>query len=483
MHEANFQPWWFFYEDPDKPGMSRVGMDPQNHCILERRYVHGDLSHWTVEKRYFLIKRNIMASCLALALIENVIERNDYKELIAKLDRLVPPTGDPAKDGCSPLLPPQELLDRKSESEIEAEEKEKEWQTLDGKVVWKDEKRNLYFEGTTPILIYKGERYTFSCQPYEPMAIILHNGEAVVYIHNAFYPDECKGFIENSRYLVGTITGKHHNAERFCRLLTTAIDGFFDCQINEVESKMQKELVLEKGLGSIQFGTRDFKCDKVLYEGIYLLLGHFENVLGNEYNVVKTYSIAFGYPNRNSDHFEYYLLTEQKYQEFKIWPEKQQWKNKEEAFDWEHKHLEGKKQELCNEFDQSPAIYKPFFFLEEIPEFKKPTTQQSNDKQIRIHYSRESVCAADDYVNRDLEILLPADATVCDMVDYIEHYHDGESYSAIPYTGSGNWWTLESDKGTLAKVNDDKDDVRYIQNPSTSLKSLGITKVYGTRKP
>lgn len=390
-------------------------------------------------------------------------------------------TGNPQKDGCPPLLPPQELLDRKSESEIEAEKKEKERETLNGEVVWKDEKRNLFFEGTEPILRYKGERYTFGCQPYEPMAVIRKNRESVVYIHNAFYPDECKGFIENSRYLVSTITGKHHNAERFCRLLTTAIDGFFDCQIDEVENMMQKELVLERGLGSIQFETRDFKCDKVLYEGIYLLLGHFENVLSKEYNVGKIYSIAFGYPNRNSDHFEYYLLSEQEYQEFKTWPEKRQWKNKEEAFDWEHKNLEGKKQELCNEFYQNPGIYKPVFTLDEIPGFKKPTAQQSDDKPIRIHYSRESVCAADDYVNRDLEIKMPANATVDKLVEYIQHYYDGESYSAIPYTGGDNWWTLESDKGCIAQVNDDGKGVRYKVNPSSPLKNLGITKVKGTR--
>ena len=372
--------------------------------------------------------------------------------------------------------------ERKSESEIEAEEKEKGRQTLNGKVVWKDEKRKLYFEADNPVLLYRGEKYTFACQPYEPMAIIKHNGESVVYIHNAFYPDECKGFIENSRYLVSTITGKHHNAERFCRLLTTAIDGFFDCQINEVENMMQKELVLERGLSSIQFETRDFKCDKVLYEGIYLLLGHFENALSKEYHVDKIYSIAFGYPNRNSDCFEYCLLTEQEYHEFKTWPEKRQWKNKEEAFDWEHKNLESKKQELCNEFAQNPGIYKPFFTLDEISGFKKTTTQQSNGKPIRIHYSRESVCAADDYVNRDLEIVLPIDATVGNLVDYILHYYDGENYSAIPYTGSGNWWTLESDKGTIAQVNDDGKGIRYKMDPSTPLKNLGITKINGTRK-
>ena len=68
--KSDFESWWFFYEDPDKPCMSHVGMDKDNHCILMRRYSHGDLSHWTVEKRFFLIKRNVMASCLTLALIE-----------------------------------------------------------------------------------------------------------------------------------------------------------------------------------------------------------------------------------------------------------------------------------------------------------------------------------------------------------------------------------------------------------------------------
>ena len=75
-----------FYEDPEKPCMSHIGMDRQHRCILQRRYTHGDLSHWTVEKRHFLISRNVMASCLALALIENAIERLDYKDQIAKLD-------------------------------------------------------------------------------------------------------------------------------------------------------------------------------------------------------------------------------------------------------------------------------------------------------------------------------------------------------------------------------------------------------------
>lgn len=484
MHEANFQSWWFFYEDPDKPCMSRVGMDPQNHCILERRYVHGDLKHWTVEKRFFLIKRNIMASCLALALIEDAMERNNYKELIAKLDRLVPPSGDPAKDGCEPLLPPQELLDRKSESEIETEEKEKERQALNGSVVWQDKERKLYFEDRDPILIYKGERYTFSCQPYEPMAIILKDEKPVAYIHNAFYPDECKGFIESRNYLVNTITGKHHNAERYCRLLTTAIDSFFDCQIDEVEAQMQKNLVLEKGLGSIQFETRDFKCEKVLYEGVFLLLGHFENALSKENHIDKIYSIAFGYPNRNSDYFEYYLLSEQEHHEFKKWPENRQWKDKEEAFDWEHKNMEGKRKELCNEFSQNPGIYKPCFTLDEISGFTRPKAKPSYRNTIRIHYSRQSVCAADDYINRELEIIMPDNAKISDLVEYIRHYHDDSGYSCIPYTGGSHWWALKLGSRVIAYVNeDDSMGVRYSQyDRDTPLLSLNVTEVYGTRK-
>ncbi len=473
MPEANFYRWWFFYEDPQKPCMSHLGMDRQNHCILERRYAHGDLSHWTVEKRYFLISRNVMASCLALALIEGAMERNDYKELISKLDRLVPPTGDPAKDGCAPLLPPQELLDQPSESELKAMEEEQERKELDGKVVWEDNARKLYFEEKNPILIYRGERYTFGCQPYEPMAIILHKGEAVCHIHNAFYPDECAGFIQNPKYLVSTITGHNHNAERFCRLLTTAIDGHYDCQMGEVEEDMQRNLVAEKGTSYIQFETRDFVCDKVLYEGVNVLLGHFETPLSKKYNVGPIYSVAFGYPNKNTDHYEYYLLSKEEYDNLMMRPEKQRWKNNDEPFAWQQDHLEGKHQVLCNEFRQNPATYKPFFTLNEIAASQK--------KIIKIHYSRVSVCAADDYVNHGLEIILPDNATLGNLVEYIQHYRDDEGYSAIPFTGGGNWWNLVSDKGVLAQVNEDGEGIRYQRSPSTSLKALGVTKVEGTR--
>ena len=101
---------------------------------------------------------------------------------------------------------------------------------------------------------------------------------------------------------------------------------------------------------------------------------------------------------------------------------------------------------------------------------------------IKIKYLRESVCAADDYVNHDLEIMMPDDATIRDFVEYIHHYHDDEGFSTIPYTGGGKWWALKSNHRVLAYINDDQDRVNYGEFDSeTPLRSLGITEVYGTR--
>ncbi len=106
-------------------------------------------------------------------------------------------------------------------------------------IVWQDGERRLWLEGTEAILKYRGERYTFGCEPHEPMAIILKRGEAVVYIHNSFDVEyECQQFLKNPDYCCTTITGRNHDAKRFCLLLTTAIDGFYECQFNEVEQSL-----------------------------------------------------------------------------------------------------------------------------------------------------------------------------------------------------------------------------------------------------
>lgn len=426
---------------------------------------------------------------LLFAAATSIGESLSIDEAEARLDRMI--------DGCALRVPPKELLDRKSEPEIKAEEEEKDRQLMDGNIVWQDEKRKLYFENRELIMIFKGERYTFSCNPYEPMAIILREGKEVSFIHNAFYPDECKSFIENRDYTVSTITGRHYNAERFCRLLTTAVESFYDCQIDEVENEMMMDLVREKGVNALQFDARDFVCEKVLYEDIPLLLGYFESALSREYHVGKIYSMAYGYPVRNREEREFYLLTEEEYKEYKEWPEKRQWKDTTEASRFLHQNLEGKKLMLCNEFEKRPAIYKPSFTLGEILDFKKTNSQSGTSSSgarrsdlrvgvngLKFHsitYSRVSVCAADDYVNGEITIRMADNATVGDLVDYIRHYREENNYSAIPYTGGGNWWRLESDRGILAEVNDDGDGVRYMMNPSLLLKSLCISKVEGTR--
>lgn len=104
----------------------------------------------------------------------------------------------------------------------------------------------LYFNGEEPTLKHCGHIYTFGCQPYEPMAIILENGKSVAYIHNAFdVKYECINLLKGN--LVRTITGRYHNAEHFCRLLTHTIDVGFDWDIGELERSMCRAIEMETG--------------------------------------------------------------------------------------------------------------------------------------------------------------------------------------------------------------------------------------------
>ena len=233
-------------------------------------------------------------------------------------------------------------------------------------IIWQDDIRKLFMTNGTLTLLYKGATYTFSCQPYEPMAIIELNGKPVAYLHNAFNPD-CEGqlFIENHNHLVRTISGRHHDAERFCRLLCTAVEFGFDRNVDEAEDKMLELLVQEKGVATIQFEPRDFHCDKVLFEGVYVLLGRFENKLSKAHDIGKIHSIAFGYPDRNTNYYEYFFLTEMQYKDYQEFRERRQWKQKDDAWIWRRQNLDGN-QVLCNEFSRNPAIYKPYFRVDEI---------------------------------------------------------------------------------------------------------------------
>ena len=245
MDESSFEEWRFFAEDNTKPCWSYVGTDKSGHCILQRRYRLGTMEKgFTYEKRFFIIKRNIMASCIALAFIEDYMSRKAYEDMLAKLDRLIPPTGDPAVDGPPVLVPHPDILNREA---IRAANEENARLKILNKVVWEDSERKLFFAGTTPKLIYKGKEYHFSGNGYEPMATILDRNGAVAYIHNSFLvEEECAGFVNNPKYKCSTITGNSYNAKQFCMLLTTAVDWGFDWQIGELEDKMLTQFLWAK---------------------------------------------------------------------------------------------------------------------------------------------------------------------------------------------------------------------------------------------
>jgi len=99
-----------------------------------------------------------------------------------------------------------------------------------------------------------------------------------------------------------------------------------------------------------------------------------------------------------------------------------------------------------------------------------------------LTYTRESVCAADDYINRELRINLTRLNTLENLVDYILHYHDESGYAAIPYTGGDADWLIMDGDTPLAQVNDDGRIVSFCGNdPRKSLTSLTLTKLRGRR--
>ena len=224
-------------------------------------------------------------------------------------------------------------------------------------IIWQDEERKLYVADNEPVLEYHGDTYTFGCQPYEPMALIYRDGKVVANIHNSFrVEDECEVLL--SGQLVHTITGKYHNAERFTRLLTTALDtGCND--IDDVEKRMIEGLAQDKGAENIEYASYDFHETKVLYEGVALVLGYFD-CMGT-----KVYALGFGFPHNGRDMYEYYLITREEYLDFMHWPERRDWQSHEAAYAWHEAHL-AHRQVLCNEFSHMTKSYKPFFTLAEI---------------------------------------------------------------------------------------------------------------------
>ena len=105
--------------------------------------------------------------------------------------------------------------------------------------------------------------------------------------------------------------------------------------------------------------------------------------------------------------------------------------------------------------------------------------QQIIPQMIEIAYVRNSVCAADDYINCPQTIQMPDDAILEDLVKFIKGTHYG-NYSFIPYTGGKAYWALESDAGLLAIVNDGDEKDSYPNYDSEKpLKDVRVPSIHG----
>ena len=513
MHESEFKEWWFFCEDPDKPVWSYVGTDQnQQRCILQRRYRHGSDDHPTFAKRFFVIKRNIMASVFALALIEGKMDRNDYKEQMAKLDRLFPPTGNTETDGPPVLLPPQELLDNPSEEEMAEMKREEERRYRHGKVVYEDGVRKLFYDGDVLKLRYNGKDYTFSGHGYEPMAIILgHDGETA-YIHNSFLvEDECREFVKNPDYRCSTITGRRHDAKSFCLLLTTAIDDGYDWQIDELESRVdeltrfetREVWYKENGIEFGRYGEEEGGREEHHYEHeiLYIIVdGHKYHLNDNVEEANALYFFIPGAFSRRNGRSGLRLRGYKKSAVLRIHGTNgavlaayaDDWKSGKTFTPFGHPCdtktfcemiayalRSGKKDFNLQELEKA-------FELEDYQARRKKMDEESSQKEegetLHMVYTRESVCAADDYINKSLNIDWADFATLEDLVSYINNYHEDGGFDAIPYTGGDAKWRILSGETPLAEVGDDGRIISFCGNdPRTPLSRLKPTKLHGER--
>ncbi len=126
------------------------------------------------------------------------------------------------------------------------------------------------------------------------------------------------------------------------------------------------------------------------------------------------------------------------------------------------------------------------FELEDYQACRKKMGEESAQKEegetLHMVYSRESVCAADDYVNKSLNIDWADFATLEDLVSYINNYHEDGGFAAIPYTGGDAKWRILSGDTPLAEVGDDGRIISFCGNdPRTPLSRLKPTKLRGER--
>ena len=366
-------------------------------------------------------------------------------------------------------------------------------------VIYEDSCRLLSFEPDGLSLRYKGKTYRFGCDGHEPMAIILKSGEAVAYIHNAFDVEyECGQFRKNPNYRCSTITGKEHDAKHFCLLLTTAIDDGYDWQIDELESKVDELTRFEtrevwyknNGIEFGRYGEEEGGREEHHYEHeiLYMIVdGHKYHLCDNVEEADALYLFIPGYYGRKQAKLRIHgtrgavlAAYADDWKSGKTFTPFGKPMNTEQFCAMIAYALRsGKKDFNLRELEKA-------FELEDYQARRKKMSEESAQKEegetLHMVYTRESVCAADDYINKSLNIDWADFATLEDLVSYINNYQEDGGFAAIPYTGGDAKWRILSGDTPLAEVGDDGRIISFCGNdPRTPLSRLKPTKLRGER--
>ncbi len=361
-------------------------------------------------------------------------------------------------------------------------------------VIWEDSCRLLSFEPDGLSLLYNGKIYRFGCDGHEPMAIILKSGEAVAYIHNSFDVEyECSQFCKNPDYRCSTITGRKHDAKHFCLLLTTAIDDGYDWQIDELEGRVDELTRFETR--EVWYRTNDIEFGRYgeeeggreehhyEHEILYIIVdGHKYHLCDNVEEAEALYFFIPGAFSRRNGRSGLRLRGYKKSAVLRIHGTNgavlaayaDDWKSGK-TFTPFGKPCDTKT--FCEMMAYALRSGKKDFNLQELEKAFDP-----KGETLHMVYTRESVCAADDYINKSLNIDWADFATLEDLVSYINNYQEDGGFAAIPYTGGDAKWRILSGDTPLAEVGDDGRIISFCGNdPRTPLSRLKPTKLRGER--
>lgn len=379
-------------------------------------------------------------------------------------------------------------------------------------VIWEDSSRRLSFEPDGLTLRYHGSTYRFSGDGHEPMVIILKAGEAVAYIHNAFDMEyECGQFRKNPDYLCTSITGRNHDAKHFCLLLTTAIDDGYEWQIDDLERVVDEKTrfatrevwYCKDGIEFGRYGDEEGGREQYHYEHeiLYIIVDGHKYILNDNVNEPNALYLFYpgGYGRRHA------VLRIHGTNGAVLAAYADDWKSGKPFTPFgfpcdtgtfcemlAYALRSGKKDFNLRELEKAfthkdePRKDEGITIYEDDEVRRKKMDEESARKEgetLHMVYTRGSVCAADDYINKELRIDWADYATLEDLIRYICNYNEDGGFAAIPYTGGDARWTIMADDKELAEVGDNGRIISFCGNdPRTPLRDLKISKLHGKRQ-